>query len=1853
MYLLKILAPNNHIITLDIPETTLFGATIPNNDDNTSIIHGELVFQTGMNGYHQTFTDPSFTGQFIVCTHPLLGNYGIPAMNNDKNKGELIFDDKFTNPGVRVIICQEVYKHNLDIENSQRYHVEQLHIWMKRRNIIGITNVDCRALTQLIREYGSCPVMLASKSILTSHPVPTPIDVNSQNLVQIANYQLKHYLDTQSTTKYTIVVDAPDIDINEPYSRILVFDCGMKNSQLKLLQSLHISAIDIVPADYQLTPRDELLYSAIFISNGPGNPAICCTSLIQQLSAIMHNELWPDWQGIIFGICLGHQIMALAAGMEVTKMAYGHRGQNIPVKQLDIDDIKTVDCEWYSNSILAATAGRCFITSQNHGFCVQPWNTGESVSPGWHVLFKNVNDNSISGLIHENGRFISCQFHPEAAPGPLDTQWLFHTFKHMTSTAMYNMTSKDSGDISNPIYNPQLQTPDTTPHYYNNITIPKQPENSKQEFLGSVLVLGSGGLMIGQAGEFDYSGSQAIKAYREAKLRVVLLNPNIATMQTSMADVVYYDPITPVFVRKIIVAENINYLACSFGGQTALNCALEVNADNWLAKHNVCVLGTPLTTITLTEDRKEFAHFINNELRVVNNYNNIYYLYHTSNCNTESGISVPPGLTYEFSQQHCDANNVQDCIDTIRCELGDGPVLIRTGFSLGGKGSGVAYNNVELAEMLKPMAQNGTTVIVDKYLAGWKELEYEILRDQDGNKICVCAMENMDPLGIHTGESIVVAPTQTITDPEFQSMRTTAFAIVDQLNLIGECNVQFALCPHGTGQFYVIEMNARLSRSSALASKATGYPIAYVAARLGLGDRLWEIPNSVTNGATTAFFEPTLDYVTVKIPRWDLRKFPEVSPYLGSYMKSVGEVMAIAPTFTEALMKAMRMSGQYPFNGNIKDIMNHVDKLRQEEDYWDQYYDAMRDRVKDRHYLRLTTLIQLLYLDISNALSPNDAIHDLSLLSGGIQPWFLYQLYNIIITVRNPTNICKKPEYNIGPVLRRIDTVAAEFPAVTNYMYINHDKGIGARHDVLSLNNITLNTPASTDKNKFVIVLGSGVYRIGSSVEFDWCAVSCSRRLREMGYLPVIINNNPETVSTDYDEAAVLIFDEITVDNVVTVYKYLNTYGDVLGVIVSMGGQAANNIADELGKHPVITVLGTDPVMIDTAENRYKFSRLLEKQHIDQPRWTEIRDLTNLDIVASKISGIGGYPVLVRPSYVLSGAGMKVVNNQSELLHYLGEAKNVSPRHPVVVSEFITGAKEIEVDAVAVNGKVCIMAISEHVENAGVHSGDATLVLPAQDLTPVTIERVKQIAHKIANELMICGPMNIQLIAKDDRLRVIECNVRASRSFPFVSKTLNVNLVDIAVEIMITGEVPKWLKDTHYFDRVGVKCPVFSFDRLAGADLTLGVDMNSTGEVAGFGANRYVAFLKAWQAAHPKVTIPAYGSQTHMTICYMDDIKPDVSKLANLATDIGWIVTFVNITNYQTEYNDVIYNDIRDSWLLMNFCINTPGAQDINIQAMNDNIPVLTNYKVGKMLMDAIYYEYLAGQMLDKHELDIRRPLNNNIVSNNTINGNNCVNSIIKNGSQCVVVSEQAIISRVEPTHIVAPGRVLMDTSQFNRNLMRRLFQRADELYTANMYGDRSAFSNVLTGTVIGITNIDDLNYIPVNICINMHYIKRLQNIWKLALTKMGARIFSITKSGVSCPSNNLELHVLDGIVSLNNNNIVNKLTDFTISSISDKVSLDICETLAILYMIRQREGTFNNRSLYVDTHMVKIYEDLLTEYNTTIISNNIYMEDAQYITNKQYINVTECYLHSQYRINLERSRLYIAMAIAEMMFNS
>ena len=1251
----------------------------------------------------------------------------------------------------------------------------------------------------------------------------------------------------------------------------------MKYNQLRCFLKRGVEVL-VVPWDHDLAKEE---YDGLFISNGPGDPAVL-DKTVQNIASALEKNQTP-----VFGICLGHQLLARASGASTKKMKFGNRGHNIPCTSM--------------------VTGKCHITSQNHGFEVD----AGSLPAGWKELFVNANDGSNEGIMHTDKPYFSVQFHPESTPGPRDTEFLFDVF----IDTMVNCAETPE----------LLQKPVSFP----GLTLKENEDLHPRVHVRKVLVLGSGGLSIGQAGEFDYSGSQAIKALKEEGIYTVLINPNIATIQTSkgLADKVYFLPVNADFVRKVIHYERPDAIYVTFGGQTALQVGIQLKDE--FEELGVKVLGTPIDTIITTEDRELFARSME--------------------------------TIGEKCAKSASANNITEAMTVVK-DIGF-PVIVRAAYALGGLGSGFANNEDELRDLCNKAFAASPQVLIERSMKGWKEIEYEVVRDAQDNCITVCNMENFDPLGIHTGDSIVVAPSQTLSDEDYNMLRTTAVNVIRHLGVVGECNIQYALNPFSR-EYCIIEVNARLSRSSALASKATGYPLAFIAAKLGLGIPLKEVKNTVTK-KTCACFEPSLDYVVVKMPRWDLKKFTRVSTQLGSSMKSVGEVMSIGRSFEEAIQKAIRSIDFHNLGfGETPALMKIDDELQTPSDQrLFAIANAMHEGYTVDKIWEMTKIDKWFLTKLKGLSDFAKEMQKFSTTDIAKSPETLLQAKRLGFSDRQLAKFWSSNEIavrrlrleaGIHPFVKQIDTVAAEFPAFTNYLYLTYN---ASESDIDFV-------------DEGVMVLGSGVYRIGSSVEFDWCSVRAIRTLRACGFKTVMVNYNPETVSTDYDEADKLYFENINLETVLDIYQLEKSSG-VLG---AMGGQTPNNIALNLFRAGV-KVLGTSPEMIDTAENRYKFSRMLDRIEVDQPTWKELTSLEEAEAFCNKVS----YPVLVRPSYVLSGAAMNTVYSQRDLENYLAQAADVSREHPVVITKYIENAKEIEMDAVALDGKVVGHFISEHVENAGVHSGDATLICPPQDLEPTTIRRIEEATRKIGAALNVTGPFNIQFIAKDNDIKVIECNVRASRSFPFVSKVMGVDLIEMATKAIMAQPFQEYPPSDLTPGCVGVKVPQFSFSRLSGADPVLGVEMASTGEVACFGVNKYEAYLKALLSTGFKIpkanillSIGSYKDKKEMlpSIQKLQDIGYKLFATAGTADYLqehGVSVQFLEVLgrdeDKDSEFSLTQHLAKNTIDLYINLPSNNKYRRPANYMskgyqtrrmAVDYQIPLVTNVKNAKILIEAI-----------------------------------------------------------------------------------------------------------------------------------------------------------------------------------------------------------------------------------------------------------------------------------------------------------
>lgn len=1533
-------------------------------DFSASETLGEVVFQTGMVGYCESLSDPSYHRQILVLTYPLIGNYGVPKDGFESN-----------NIWPTGLVCGELSRHY-----SHWNAHESLDSWMLKHHRPGLQGIDTRRLTKELRSYGT----LVAKIIKLTGELGEDLALAEKarelrEKPEYINYPQSLHLVDEVSPKTDSIISLNSVD----FPRVTLVDCGAKNNIEKCLLKSGVR-VHRVPWNYDLVANINS-FDGLMLSNGPGDPEKC-QFLIDQLRQLFAK---PDFRKPVFGICLGHQLMGLAAGFKTYKLPYGNRGHNQPCRLVG--------------------SRRCLITSQNHGYALDTINNvPPETAESWSELFVNQNDHSNEGIAHKNKPFFSVQFHPEHNAGPNDSEFLFQIF--VKSVVNYIEGTNGYKQVE-------------AIHQHMNQNQSKKPEGIKK-----VLILGSGGLSIGQAGEFDYSGSQAIKALKSENIFTILINPNIATVQTSptLVDRVYLLPVTNHYVTEVIKRERPDGLMLMFGGQTALNCGIQLEDSGVLREYSVQVLGPSISSIRNSEDRKLFCEIM-----------------------AQIDVKVAPS---------CAVTSVTEAVSAAKNELGY-PILVRAAYALGGLGSGFAHDERELKELVSKALVHSSQVLLDKSLKGWKELEYEVVRDIYDNCATICNMENVDPLGIHTGESIVVAPSQTLNDYEYNILREVAIKVVRHLNVIGECNVQYAVNPK-TSEFYVIEINPRLSRSSALASKATGYPLAFIAAKLALGISLTDLHNSVTSSEhvkTTACFEPSLDYCVVKIPRWDLSKFAGVTHEIGSSMKSVGEVMAIGRTFEESFQKALRMVGEsvtgfdaYPKNNGKASI---IDGLR---------------RPTDKRIFVL-----------ASALDQNFTIEELYELTA-IDPWFLHKMKNIV-DLKNELRSIKLPQldlnskqfgeillrakrlgfsdkqisdlvggnelmirkarcdiHNILPFVKQVDTVSAEWPAQTNYLYLSYNAsesdiqlpdGSSQRFNTrtqsisqsqspspvkppkpsklaerIALANslaVTASQESKTNvapESQQVMVLGSGVYRIGSSVEFDCCAVGCVQELRRMGKQVIMLNYNPETVSTDYDECEKLYFDEISFETVMDIYHLEQPQG----IVLSMGGQIPNNIAMQLHNQKA-SILGTSPDNIDNAEDRFKFSRMLDTYNISQPVWKNLTHLKDAFEFCKKVE----YPCIVRPSYVLSGAAMNVAHSNEDLEKFLNQAVEVSMKHPVVISKFIADAKEIDIDGVAQNGQLVCMAVSEHVENAGVHSGDATLVTPPQDLNSETLAQIRKICSQIALALEVNGPFNIQLIAKDNQLKVIECNLRASRSFPFVSKTLNYDFIACATKVIMGHEVepidvafgqlqPKsnYTLKAQKSKRVGVKVPQFSFSRLSGADIKLGVEMASTGEVACFGDNRYSAYLKAlistgFRLPERKIVLLSVGSHNQKK-----DFIPSVKTLARMgykiyATQgtadyyytkiahelkqegvnfqlywIDWPFGEVGSKLTTNEEIDAVaaYLSAKEFDLVINLPMRSAGARRVSTLgyrtrrfAVDHSVPLISDIKCAKLLIEALH----------------------------------------------------------------------------------------------------------------------------------------------------------------------------------------------------------------------------------------------------------------------------------------------------------
>ncbi|KAM6307660.1 carbamoyl-phosphate synthase [ammonia], mitochondrial [Aegotheles albertisi] len=1412
---------------------------------------GEVVFNTGLSGYTEALTDPSYKGQILTLANPIIGNGGVPDTTALDEMGlrRFLESDRIKVSGLLVLDYSNEYSH--------WQAARSLGEWLQEEQIPALYGIDTRMLSKLIRDKGT----VLAKIEFEGQPIEFA-DPNKRNLIaEVSTKEVKVY------------------GRGNPI-KVVAVDCGLKHNVIRLLVKRR-AEVHLVPWDHDFTSME---YDGLIISGGPGDP-MKAQEVIQNVRKVLESNR-PE---PLFGISMGNLITGIAAGATSYKMQMANRGQNQPV--------------------LNAVDGRAVITAQNHGYAID----SSTLPPGWKPLFVNANDQTNEGIMHETRPIFTAQFYPDANPGPRDTEFLFDSF--------ISLIKRGKGATISSI-------------------LPKAGATASRVEVSKVLILGSGGLSIGQAGEFDYSGSQAVKAMKEENVKTVLMNPNIASVQTNetglkQADAVYFLPITPQFVTEVIKAERPDGLILGMGGQTALNCGVELFKQGVLQEYGVKVLGTSVESIMATEDRKLFSDKL-----------------------TELNEKIAPSFAVE---------SIEDALKA--AEKISYPVMIRSAYALGGLGSGICPDEESLLDIGTKAFAMTNQILVEKSVVGWKEIEYEVVRDAADNCIAVCNMENIDAMGVHTGDSVVVAPSQTLANEEFQMLRDCAIKVVRHLGIVGECNIQFALHPTSL-DYYIIEVNARLSRSSALASKATGYPLAFIAAKIALGIPLPEIKNVMT-GKTSACFEPSLDYVVTKIPRWDLDRFQHMSNQIGSSMKSVGEVMAIGRTFEESFQKALRMC-----HPSVDGFTSHLPINKA----WPTTVDLQKELSEPS-----STRIYAIAKALDNKV-PVDVIHKLT----AIDKWFLYKMHSIVNmekilkevnsetvpeeTLRRAKQIgfsdkqigkclrltevqCRQLRLrrNIVPWVKQIDTLAAEYPAVTNYLYITYN---GQEHDV-----------------KFddcgVMVLGCGPYHIGSSVEFDWCAVSSIRTLRQLGNKTVVVNCNPETVSTDFDECDRLYFEELSLERILDIYQYEGCSG----CIISVGGQIPNNLAVPLHQSGV-KILGTNPLRIDRAEDRSIFSAILDELCVAQAPWKAVSTLRDAVEFASSVN----YPCLLRPSYVLSGSAMNVVFTEDEMKKFLAEATRVSQDHPVVLTKFIEDAREVEMDAVAKEGRVISHAISEHVEDAGVHSGDATLVLPTQTISQGALEKVKAATKKIANAFAISGPFNIQFLVRGNDVLVIECNLRASRSFPFVSKTLGVDFIDVATKVMIGKEVNESSLPTLEHPiipsrYVGIKAPVFSWSRLRDADPVLRCEMASTGEVACFGEDVYSAFQKAMLATG--FTFPKEG----ILIGIQKSFRSRFLSVAELLHEKGFKLYATEGTSDWLNANGIPANPVawpsQESQSLslppvrrlvkggkIDLVINLPNSNTkfvhdnyvIRRMAIDSRIALLTNFQVTKLFAEAVKY---------------------------------------------------------------------------------------------------------------------------------------------------------------------------------------------------------------------------------------------------------------------------------------------------------
>jgi len=1392
-------------------------------EENTS---GEIVFSTGMVGYSLSLTDPSYYGQILILSFPIIGIYGVPSKNTSSKMLLNNFESgKIHTNGLIVSDYSECYNH-YDGKRS-------LGEWLKEEKVPGLSGIDTRELIQYIREKGS---MLA-KIIIEKE--------NINEYISYYNPDLYNLVEKVSTKKKYILGNGK--------IKILVVDCGVKLSILRELLKFDVKLL-VVPWDYDFLSDN---FDGLLLTNGPGNPERL-SSLINRVKSMLKKEI-P-----IFGICLGNQILGLASGCKIYKMKFGNRSFNQPV--------------------IDKRNGKCYITSQNHGYAIDNDSLGEN----WSELFRNGNDHSNEGIIHKYKPFFSVQFHPEGNPGPTDTNFLFNTFICLIKNKRF------------PVHTIKI---------------------NKKRNIRKILLLGSGGIKIGQAGEFDYSGSQAIRSLKEENVEIILINPNVASVQTSfnMANKTYFLPINKVIVEKIIKKEKPDSILLQFGGQTALNCGIELEKGGILKKYNVEVLGTSINTIIMTEDRELF----NKKLLEINEK------------------VIPTKIV----------RNEKEGLEYIK-EVGY-PVLVRTNFSLGGLGSNFASNEKELLEILGKL--DNEEVTISKSLEGFAEIEYEIMRDNQNNCITVCNMENLDPCGIHTGDSIVVSPSLTINNKQYFLLRESSIKIAKHLKIIGECNCQFAINPN-TGEYYVIEVNARLSRSSALASKAVGYQIAYIAAKLCLGKNLTELKNNITK-KTIACFEPSLDYIVVKFPKWNNTKFLKASRNITTCMKSIGETMSIGRTFEEAFMKSLRSVYEFKtlFNNNFKKISD-LELLEKIKIAHDERMFCIFEYIFRNIYLDINKLYKLCKINLwflkklrklvslEMSLWVTNELENMLLIykKNGFsdEQIYLSLLKNKNYTFKNIKEIRNlRNKLKINPVVKQIDTLAAEYKAYSNYLYITYN---GLSNDI----------KANKDS---IIILGSGSFRIGSSLEFDWCSTEALRCLKKLNKSSIIINNNPETCSTDYEESDKLYFEELTLERILDIYKIEKSYG----VIICFSGQVGNNLALELSKSN-INILGTSSASVENCENRKLFSDLLDNMGIEQPKWKEIKNKKEIYEFINK----NNFPVIIRPSYVLSGDSMIKATSIKEIDNYLEKIDYNDKTNTIVISAFIENCKEIEFDAVSNNGKIINYAISEHIEHAGTHSGDATIILPAQKLYIETIRKIRTISKKLSEYLNISGPFNIQFLCSDNNVQVIELNCRASRTFPFISKVFNVNFIELAIKSILNLIVKRKPIDIYEMNYLAIKVPMFSFKRLPKSDVyTNNPIMMSTGEICSFGKNKYITYLAGLLSSG--VNLPKKKS---VLISIQKDeefikILPYIKKLylAGFTIYTTKLLTKIQKLSCLLYYNKEpnVYNYIKKK--LIGFVINIPNCkilinEEFKLRRLctDENIPLFMNCQIIKFFISSI-----------------------------------------------------------------------------------------------------------------------------------------------------------------------------------------------------------------------------------------------------------------------------------------------------------